>query len=174
MRTFDSIYDPMPHVADLDDDLHGIVIGFEGRESDPDRRWVIPDYQRGRVWSEEQASAFVGVVITGGMSPPCWINRSERRSNMEIIDGQQRLTSLYRWAKGEISATHPVTGEKIHVSEFEDKDLRRLFYKSAVKIKYVDLSRKDALKLYLRLNAGGTPHTAEELDRVRALLEETP
>jgi len=33
--------------------------------------------------------------------------------------------------------------------------------------------RSDLLNHYLSINSGGTPHSAEELDRVRALLAET-
>jgi hypothetical protein len=32
-------------------------------------------------------------------------------------------------------------------------------------------TRAEILQLYLNINAGGTPHTKEELDRVRLMLE---
>jgi len=34
-----------------------------------------------------------------------------------------------------------------------------------------DLDREGQIRWYLALNGGGTPHTAEELERVRRLLE---
>ena len=33
-------------------------------------------------------------------------------------------------------------------------------------------NRADILRLYLNINAGGTPHTKEELDKVRVLLKQ--
>lgn len=174
MLTFKDIYKPMPVAADNDVDLEDIVFGFEGRGRDRDRLWSIPDYQRGRVWTDEQASAFCGHVLTGGSVPAMWLNRSETRKEIEIIDGQQRLTSLFRWIKGEIPATLLDGETQIWSKDFEDADWRYLCAKIMVKIKFVDLTRKEAIGLYLRLNTGGTPHTPEEIARVRALLAETP
>jgi len=34
------------------------------------------------------------------------------------------------------------------------------------------MTRTEALELYIRINAGGTVHSAEEIDRVRGLLAE--
>jgi len=33
-------------------------------------------------------------------------------------------------------------------------------------------TREEVLQLYLNINAGGTPHSAEEIERVRAMLKE--
>ena len=33
-------------------------------------------------------------------------------------------------------------------------------------------TREDVLRFYLSLNAGGTPHSAEEIERVRAMLRD--
>jgi uncharacterized protein with ParB-like and HNH nuclease domain len=169
-RTFDSIFKPMPFTTEGIINLFGVDEGFNGRPDDPDRKWVIPDYQRGSSWTVQQASLFVGNMITGGICPPCWLNRNLHKDEMEILDGQQRLTSLYQWTCGNIPAIDPVGGEYIYVNEFDEKNLRRLYYKTEVKVMYVDLSRTEQLALYLRLNAGGTPHSTEEIQRVRDLL----
>jgi hypothetical protein len=159
---------PLPNGKDTNHYLLSVVESFEGNHRG---RWVVADYQRGRVWSDDQASAFVGNVISGGVCPLIWINRSESRPDMEIIDGQQRLTSIYRWIKGEIPATPPhMAGTKIYYSDLDAVTLNILDSRVNIPIRYVDLSRKEVLALYLRLNAGGVPHTAEELDRVRALI----
>jgi hypothetical protein len=172
-RTFDSTFKSMPFVTDVHANLFTVDEGFNGRPDDPNRKWVVPDYQRGSSWTVQQASLFVGNMITGGVCPPCWVNRNLYRDEMEIIDGQQRLTSLYQWMNGNIPAIDPVSGDYIYVTEFNEKDLRRLYSKTEFKIMYVDLSRAEQLALYLRLNAGGTPHSAEEIDRVRKLLADS-
>lgn len=171
-RSFDSIFRPMPFMTQVTINLLDIVPGFEGTADDPERIWIIPHYQRPRVWTDEQSSSFVGVMITGGICPPCWINRNLYMDDMEIIDGQQRLLSLYYWLKGAIHATHPITGEAIFVHEIEQEDLRRLSRKVEMKVIYVDISLPERLSLYIRLNAGGTPHTPEEIQYVRNLLAE--
>jgi hypothetical protein len=37
---------------------------------------------------------------------------------------------------------------------------------------YLNLARRNKLRLYLLLNSAGTPHTEEELNKVRRLMEE--
>lgn len=169
-RTFESVFKPLPFVIESYANLFGIQDGFLGRPDDPNRKWVVPDYQRGQSWTVHQASAFVGSMITGGFCPPCWINRNLYDDAMEIIDGQHRLSSLHHWMLGDIPAIEPATGENIYVHEFTETDLRQLYRKTEVKIMYVDLSLKDRLELYLRINATGTPHSLEEIERVRGLL----
>jgi uncharacterized protein with ParB-like and HNH nuclease domain len=171
-RSFDSIFKPLPFVVESHANLFEIQKGFAGSPDDPNRKWVVPDYQRNHTWTVYQASAFVGSMITGGFCPPCWINRNIYDDHMEIIDGQHRLFSLYHWMLGNIPAIEPTTGENIYVHEFDDKDIRQLYRKTEVKIMYVDLSPADRLMLYLRINATGTPHTLEEIQRVRNLLAE--
>ena len=92
----------------------------------------------------------------------------------EVIDGQQRLRAIAAFMQGKIP------GE---VYDKEAEAWRELWYRDfneidrrasrlSVEIVYGDWSRERRLEFYLRLNAGGTAHTDEELDRVRRLLIE--
>lgn len=137
---------------------------------------LCPDYQRGYVWTDKQASRFVGHWLEGGETPRILVQRYESEKNVppgvewwtlpaEVIDGQQRLRSIYRWVKGEIKA--------------EISDGRRWAYRDTneidrfgldVVLTYVDMPRAERLAFYVRLNRGGTVHTEEEIQRVREML----
>jgi hypothetical protein len=133
---------------------------------------VDPEYQRDHVWTDEQRSAFLGYWLQGGTIPTLWVweppstKEDTGEARPELIDGKQRLTALLKWWHNEIAAN--VDGRMI----FADQTNRRFRAKFAIHVTFVRLaSRADVLRFYLRLNGGGTPHSANELQRVRMLLD---
>ena len=84
------------------------------REARLPRRMVLcPDYQRGLTWTPGQAESFAGFWLQGGECPKIWVHRSQSvrtggreywDTPCEVIDGQQRLTALRSWVRGEINA----------------------------------------------------------------------
>jgi hypothetical protein len=153
------------------------------------RRGVLqlnPDYQRGAVWTDEQAARFVGHWLEGGEVPRIWVQRWDSGDNVtpgdlarykvgasgdwnylpqEVVDGQQRLRAIYRWRNGEIAA-EMTDGQRVTYSQTNEVE-RRGF---SIQLTYIDLPRVERLRLYLRLNRGGTVHTDEEIARVREML----
>lgn len=128
-----------------------------------------PPYQRGHVWTDEQRSAFLGYWLQGGTTPTLWVWDPPEVLGVgprpELIDGKQRLTALLKWWHNEIAAD--VDGRMIYA---RDTDMRLRIHHT-IHITFVRLAtRSDVLRFYLRLNGGGTPHSPEELARVRALL----
>lgn len=129
---------------------------------------LSPDYQRAHVWTREQQTAYVEYQLRGGevgrnviFNSPDWMRTWERPT--ELVDGKQRLEAVRAFLRDEF----PVFGHLY--SEYTDTITNMLTFKFRV----CSLeTRKEVLQLYLNINAGGTPHTAGELDRVRALLLE--
>jgi len=146
----------------------GITYVYLFREMDKGRL-IIPDYQRGRVWSAEQSSLFVGFVLTGGQPPPIWIQEHPDADIEEIVDGLQRISAMRAFFDGEIPAELP-NGERVYRRDLDDDCagmLKGLYLTKMI----VRLPRHaDVLRLYLRLNRGGTVHTDAEIGRVAALL----
>lgn len=132
---------------------------------------IIPDYQRGRVWTPAQQSAFVGYLFSWAPVPAFFIRQVNAPDGFrdELIDGQQRLCAVMDWAYRKIHADHWQTGEPIWCDSREDA--RVLLGVSVTTQELpVGATRADALSIYLAINGAGTPHTPEELERVRALL----
>jgi hypothetical protein len=143
-------------------------------------RWVKedglqlnPDFQRGHVWTEEQSIAFVEFILRGGKTSPMLLNHpgwmSSFAGKFVCVDGLQRLTALLRFLKNDL----PVFGghycEDIEKIELLLRGISLNFYINELK------TREEVIEWYLELNAGGTPHSKEELDRVaQLLLEENP
>lgn len=131
-----------------------------------------PDYQRGRVWTDDQAARFVGFLAEGGTSPPLFIQRWRHDPVDELVDGLQRVTALLRFASAEIPMETP-TGERAYLFDFSEDDQRLLLGPAGLRLQaqYVECpTRAEVLALYIRLNRGGTPHTDAEIERVRGLL----
>lgn len=133
---------------------------------------LVPDFQRGHVWSEEQQIAFVEYLLRGGTSGrDIYLNCPGYRGGREIpgemnqmvcVDGLQRLTAVRKFLDGRIKAFG------LYVHEFEGNlgSYFLLFHVNDLK------TRKEVLTWYLEMNSGGIVHSDEELDRVRGLLED--
>jgi hypothetical protein len=128
-----------------------------------------PDFQRGHVWTDAQASAYIEYCLYGGDKTARTIRfncprfmAGDHSGPYVIIDGLQRLTAIRRFMRGEVRAF----GHLLH--EYADQPS---YFDCSVHWQVLELpTRAEVLDLYLRINAGGTPHPASEIDRVRALL----
>lgn len=153
---------------------HGCDYGLKYLESGLRDTWNVdidPPYQRGHVWTTEQQSAFLGYWLQGGTVPTLWVWEPPRskeysgKARPELIDGKQRLTAWLKWWHGEIAAD--INGQKVFVGDTDQKfRIHHMIHITFVRLE----SRADVLRFYLQLNGGGTPHSPNELARVRKLL----
>jgi uncharacterized protein with ParB-like and HNH nuclease domain len=129
-----------------------------------------PDFQRGHVWTEEQQIKYVEYMLTIPNSGkhiyfnhPGWMGSF--RGEFVLVDGLQRITAATRFMKSEIKAYGHF------YNEFEGNMSSEVqFIFNIAKLP----TRKDVLKWYVDMNAGGTPHSAEEIERVKNLMVEKP
>lgn len=130
-----------------------------------------PDFQRGHVWTQEQQSAYVEYTLKGGeggrnvyWNCPGWPNVVPN-AKLVLVDGKQRIEAVRAFMHDKITAFG-----RLH-SEFED-NLPYLCGPDFI-FQIARLERRsDILQWYLDFNSGGTPHSREELNRVKGLLEE--
>ena len=126
-----------------------------------------PDYQREHVWTPAQQTAYLEYVLMGGELSKVIVFAADNWSrgtttHMSLADGKQRLEAVRAFLRGEVYAfrrTFQELGGKLRMT-------RHNFQWRVVEVG----SRADLLKLYLALNAGGTPHQPEELQRVQSML----
>lgn len=134
-----------------------------------------PDFQRGHVWSPEQQVRFIESLLRGCaparilFNCPGWLGAASAQSGdiapqtLQCIDGLQRLTAAVKFVKGDLAVFDGRTASDFEGTPF---DLNRLRLQVAV----FEFSRRaDLLQFYLDLNAGGTVHSRQELERVAAL-----
>lgn len=73
-----------------------------------------PEYQRGAVWSRTQKRKLIDSVMRGYPLPLIYLHHIKKtvagmqREDLEIIDGQQRITSLYEFAEGAFKLFDPI------------------------------------------------------------------
>ncbi len=128
-----------------------------------------PDFQRPHVWSEHQQRAFVEYLIQNGPHSRVlyFACKDYAMGTVEgplvIVDGKQRLEAVRRFMRNELTI---FDGHRL--SDFKDKP--RLATGGRFKFCVASLDRAATLRLYIAINASGTPHTKDELARVRRLL----
>lgn len=135
-----------------------------------------PIFQRGHVWSKEQQIAWLEYHLKGGKSGntiylnyPFWKTTKNPRpgdyADYVCVDGLQRITAAKRFVNNEI----PVFGS--YYREFGDS-IRRCI-PNMMTINVNDLkTEKDVLQWYVDMNAGGTPHSKEEIERVQNMIKQ--
>ena len=131
------------------------------------------DYQRGHVWTQEQQAKFIGHLLEGGDAPRIIVNSGEdgNLATAEILDGKQRITAAIEWQDSRVPA---LLYDEREVWAADLEKYWQVACRTLIGMKYamVRCSRVDALELYVRLNRGGTPHTDEEIQRVKDLLQQ--
>lgn len=130
-----------------------------------------PKFQRGHVWTEQQQIAFLEYFFRGGKSGlVCYFNKPDWNDYVPegvyneyvCVDGLQRITACLRFANNEI----PIFGR--YYKDFEDKPRM----KHTLRFNVNDLkTEKEVLQWYIDMNVGGTPHTSEEINRVKKMIE---
>ncbi len=135
---------------------------------------VEPDYQRGRVWTAAQKRAWVEHCLMGGETAKevtlvCEHFAGVPSGRYAVADGLQRLTTAIGFVQGYVRVfPDDARPEGYALGDFDGK-LSFIRHMLAF-VTVVAPTRADELLLYLRINAGGTPHGPAELDRVRGLL----
>jgi hypothetical protein len=131
---------------------------------------VLPAWQRPVVWDEQQQVRFIEGIFLGLGTGYYVINGKDwngdgsgKHMSGWLLDGQQRITAIARFVKGELSIF-----DGVRYADLSIGDRRRRFDNvifPCIELKYVD--DEELLKtLYRRLNYGGTPHTQADLDRL--------
>lgn len=128
---------------------------------------IDPPYQRAHVWTDQQRTAYVEHMLKGGVSGrdiysncPGWM--ADFKGPHNVVDGKQRITTALLFLDDKVRAFKRVC------SDFEGKiptDVSFIWHVNKLE------TQAEVMEWYLQLNAGGTPHEIEELNRVRRLLK---
>jgi len=157
---------------------------------------VTPDFQRQSVWTTAQREAFLGHWLIGGGVPAIVLHDQGYSTPVHyaVVDGKQRLEALWAWINGEVDAVIPPVptraeehsfGRRIVGHGLDDGALVRIHWPTAHELTrricknktmpVIELpthtTRLQMLRAYEGLNRAGTPHTSDELARVRVLIE---
>lgn len=176
-RALDSIIHPLRTACyEVDHDWRSIDRALQGYAQDYGGLDLVPDFQRGHVWTPDQQRHFIenalrGVISSSGFllqfNCPNWENfnyTGDLPRGFQCIDGLQRLTAVREFMAGRVRP-FGLTPDDLNCSRYS---VRGSTYRFRLAI-HDFTTRADLLQHYLDLNAGGTPHSAAEIERVRAL-----
>jgi hypothetical protein len=133
-----------------------------------DNLQIRPDFQRGHEWNVSQQIQFCEFMLKRGLVPPLLLNHPGWftcfKGTMQLVDGLQRLIAIELLMQNKLK----VWGH--YLSEFEDWESWVRGIRITIRIHSLQ-TKAEVLRWYLQVNATGTPHSTEEIDRVKKLLE---
>lgn len=123
---------------------------------------VNANYQRAAgLWPDGPSSYFIDTILEGFPFPKIYLyefmNRSERKIKKEIVDGQQRITTIRRYIENEfrIKGDSPFSGMLFRELPIEVQDKFLGYTVSADVIR--NASRSEILQMFRRMNAYTLP-----------------
>lgn len=134
----------------------------------------IPDYQRDcDQWDNRKKSLFIESLLNN-LTIPAFFFCEDDKGDAEVIDGQQRLTTILQFAKDELKISDDrgidyllpeavqYRGKKF--SELS-RDLQKIFNRYPLTIIFLPKSMPLSIKLevFRRINEGGTPLTGQDI-----------
>lgn len=117
---------------------------------------LSPSYQRNFIWSKNDQSSLIETILKGYPLPSLFIYENPN-GKFEMVDGQQRTRTIYRFYKGEITSSSKKT-----FKPNEDYFLNYL-----LPIVFIsDLEKEDSLnEFYVLINKKGKALNSPEVNR---------
>ena len=136
-------------------------------------RYEIPDWQREKVWSSEQKQSLIDSILRGWRLPKFYFLKLSEEE-IEVVDGQQRLTAIFEFF-----------GNELPLSKKSSKDFGGEYYKNLPQ-KYADFfddfeiefdliedaDEKDLKEFFQRLQQGLPLTSSEKLNSVHSKLRD--
>lgn len=79
-----------------------MIDGEEGEEPDLD---LAPDFQRDYVWDNTRKSRLIESILLNIPLPVFYLAR-DKNGKIQVVDGVQRLTTIYKFFKNEFKLNH--------------------------------------------------------------------
>lgn len=129
---------------------------------------ISPKFQRRSVWTTPAKGHFIDSILLDYPIPPIHIrlaNDESGRTVREVIDGQQRIRSVFDFIAGAFRIPKAVSqhwgGKSYEQLSDEDRELLNLF--SFTVYQYKKLSDAEVLDMFSRLNTYSVSLSAQEL-----------
>lgn len=139
---------------------------------------IIPDYQRGLVWTKKQKQNLIMSILMGNPIGDFVFGRkslkdskgiiSDLKIEWTVIDGQQRLNAIKEF----VGNKFPLSDGK-YFRDMKYWDVRTFLNSYKINALHIsDLTYDQEVEVYWNRNFGGTAHSRAELDRIKKLREE--
>ncbi|MBS3026073.1 MAG: DUF262 domain-containing protein [Dolichospermum sp. DET50] len=128
-----------------------------------------PPYQRRSVWNQDYKDYFIDTVLNGYPAPAIFIYQEitpEGVSKISIVDGKQRLSTLFEFANNEFPVYEKATIARLRGKYFKDLDIeaKQNFWKYQFAIEYLPSSDEKIIgNIFDRINRNIIKLTSQEL-----------
>ncbi len=128
-----------------------------------------PPYQRRSVWNQDYKDYFIDTVLNGYPAPAIFIYQEitpEGTSKVSVVDGKQRLSTLFEFAKNEFPVYEKATVQRFQDKYFKDLDVedKQKFWKYQFAIEYLPSSDEKIIgDIFNRINRNVVKLTPQEL-----------
>lgn len=125
-----------------------------------------PDFQRKYVWNDNLASRLIESILLNIPIPPCYLSQNEDYE-LDVIDGQQRLYSLFRFIENQLKLTSLEVIKELNGLRFHEIDhkLQRQIKTHTIRCVLITNESHPEVKfdVFERLNTNTAPLNAQEL-----------
>ena len=135
-----------------------------------------PEFQRDFVWDIRRASKLIDSLISNLPIPNTLLGKYKKTEKFIVIDGQQRLKSIYFFLKGEFIENQKTRPFKLRgleekswngklYSELDDilqRKIQNAIINSTI-LDNIDTNPRIVFEIFNRLNTGGVPLTNQEV-----------
>jgi len=126
----------------------------------------IPEFQRQYVWSQEQASRLIESLIIQCPIPPMYLNE-EADERLTVVDGNQRLISIYNFIKGNFALEGLSTYPDLNGYFFGGLDPRFQRHIASRPLRFITIKKEThpqiKFDVFERINSGSVKLTPQEL-----------
>lgn len=125
-----------------------------------------PSFQRRYVWPDRLASRLIESILLNVPIPPCYLSQNDA-FELDVIDGQQRIYSIYRFVKNQLKLSNLEILKDhngLHFFELPSRHRRKLeTYTLRCVIVTNDSHPEIRFDVFERLNTNTMPLNAQEL-----------
>lgn len=129
------------------------------------------DFHRGEVWKNKKRKRFIDSILRGWCIPPLHLVKGENGTD-EVLDGHQRLSSIYAFFNNEFPIdgfVQPYDDKMIELDGLYYKDLSKSYQKKFLEynvtiVRLTDFEPEEPAELFYRLNQPSSLTSAEQVN----------
>lgn len=139
-----------------------------------------PDFQRDFIWNRNKKQCLIDTILRNWQMPPIFLVESKDGETQEVLDGQQRLTTIYNFLNDDFPVDGHIEPENPDLIELNGLLFSEL--PSNIKAKFkrfslttytlFDYNQSEPYELFFRLNQGAALTPAEKRNTLFGLVRE--